>query len=301
MSFIDMYPFHTGLTLDSKPVFFGGANIPQLVGSWRGFFRRLGRAALFLLCVWGCTGCAFRHRPATPQEMSLDQQRYRKAEQSRKIIQSTPIKITRSLREDLRWLQARLQDDTLVLRRYQLVFSLRPPESAVTLWGYASMVRAAEMYLWIAQQVQDFLLLHPPSRYPLKASPKPIPPKPRVLQRSKKPSALADNPRATLQKLTQAIPTLQKSAYKMYLMTLFVGFFYRQHLPQELTHQTAHNPWLRIAAQSRRDLAVSLKYRPAQHQNILQEIRNNLQKSLRYGDPRGYRKTFDVFAKIHQK
>ncbi len=264
-----------------------------------------------LFCFgWFEMGCVFRYRSALDAEVLLDHRRFAKAELDRRIVQAAPLRITRSLREDLQWLQARLLDYNLVLRGYFVVFTYRPAESALSRWGYASMVRAATMYAWIAKQLRSFLALYPPSTsMPSSLStstqspknPNSAMPTQNTLRRQRQTAQEAvlrkRTPQEVLREIQGSVGALEKQAYKMLLMTLFVGFFFRHHLPKEPIHRSEHNRWLRIAAQQRTHLAQELGIQEAQHKAILGEVRQSLRKILRGHDPRGFQQAFEGFVR----
>ncbi len=301
-----------------------------------------------LLWIWSVgTGCVFRYRASFEAEVSLDRRRFLKAERDRQIVQAAPLKITRILREDLQWLQSRLLDYNLVLRGYFVVFTYRPAESALSQWGYASMVRAASMYLWIARQIRSFLTIHPPktceiqrlpsdvgsvlcvpklggsrtaptsavthlanlvthlpskylpSKHPATSAFRKAPSQGEVLCKSSSQDAVLrkPTPQETLCELHRSVGLLEKQAYKMLLMTLFVGFFYRHHLPKEPIHREKNNPWFQRAATLRTQLARELGFQKNQHKAILEEMRSSLRKSLRGGDPRGFQEVYEAFVR----
>lgn len=260
-------------------------------------------------------GCVFRYRSASGAEVLLDHRRFAKAERDRRIVQAASLRITRILREDLHWLQARLLDYNLVLRGYFVVFTYRPAESALSRWGYASMVRAATMYAWIAKQLRSFLAIYPPStptpstptsptRSIFTQIPKPLNPSTPTQntlhpQRQTAQEAVLRKrtPQEVLREIQGSVGALEKQAYKMLLMTLFVGFFFRHHLPKEPVHRVEHNRWLRIAARQRIQLAQELGIQEAQHKAILGEVRQSLRKILRGNDPRGFQQAFEGFVR----
>jgi hypothetical protein len=104
-------------------------------------------------------------------------------------------------------------------------------------------------------------------------------------------------PQETLCELRRSVGLLEKQAYKMLLMTLFVGFFYRHHLPKEPIHREKNNPWFQRAATLRTQLARELGFQKAQHKAILEEMRSSLRKSLRGGDPRGFQEVYEAFVR----